>query len=137
MKLMENILRETWQAFSPPTEEVNVVGNWYAVIYKGKRAVTLFIAKANKRFLKDENRTVDKLLMTFLKPKVGPGNILEETPKHLPPDQGMFDPWDVIHGPLKVIYQGSNKFMIPAYKKVKGIFESVKIIDRETLFTLS
>ena len=71
---MENILRETWQAFSPPTEEVNVVGNWYAVIYKGKRAVTLFIAKANKRFLRDENRTVDKLLMTFLKPKVGPCN---------------------------------------------------------------
>ena len=72
---MENILRETWQAFSPPTEKVNVVGNWCAVIYKGKRAVTLFIAKTNKRFLKDENGTVDKLLMT--------GNILEETP----PDQ--------------------------------------------------
>jgi len=39
--------------------------------------------------------------MTCLKPKVGLGNILEDTTKHLPPDQGMFDPWDVIYGPFE------------------------------------
>jgi len=48
--------------------------------------------------LHDENGRVDKLLMTCLKPKVGLGNILEDTTT---PDQGMFDPWDVIYGPFE------------------------------------
>ena len=34
--------------------------------------------------------------VTCLKPKIGSGKIFEETPKHLPPDQDMFNLSDVI-----------------------------------------
>ena len=40
--------------------------------------------------------------MRCLKPKVGMGTILEDTPNHLP-DIAMFKLYDVIAGPLEVI----------------------------------
>ena len=78
----------------------------------------------------DEGRQVDKVLLTCLKPKIGPGNILEETPKHLPPDQDMFNLSDVIYGPIEAILYGSEKFKIPKYDCVKNLFDQVKTINR-------
>jgi len=89
--LDEVTLKKIWSVISPPNVEADIVGKWFGVIYSSKKRASLFIAKINKRFLHDENGRVDKLLMTCLKPKVGLGNILEDTTKHLPPDQGMFD----------------------------------------------
>ena len=86
------------------------------------------------RFLEDSDGKIEKVLMTCLKPKVGLGTIVEDTPKHLPPDEDMFDPWDVIYGPLQAIPHGSDKFDIPDYEKVKELFTIVKNFDRKELF---
>ena len=85
------------------------------------------------RFLEDSDGKVGKVLMTCLKPKVGLGTIVEDTPKHLPPDEDMFDSWDVIYGPLQAIPHGSDKFDVPDYEKVKELFTIVKIFDRKEL----
>ena len=42
------------------------------------------------RFLVDEDGYIDTLCMRCLKPKVGSGTILEDTPTHLPPDEHLF-----------------------------------------------
>ena len=65
--------------FSPPNEESEIVGKWFACIYSTKRSPNLFIAKACKRLLVDENGAVHKILLTLLKPKIGSGTVLEKT----------------------------------------------------------
>lgn len=127
-------LNRVWSSINWPVEEDEIVGRWFAVIYNGKRTKTLYIAKANRRFLEDENGSIDKLLMTCLKPKVGLETLLEDTPKHLPPDQDMFDPWDIIYGPMMAVNHGTDKFEVPKYEEAKKFFHSVKNIDRKKLF---
>ena len=86
---------------------------------------TLYIAKLNTRFLKDEDGKIDKLFkMTCLKPKVGFGTLLENSSKYLHPDQGMFDPWDIIYGPMTAVRHGSNKFNVPEYYKADKVFRN-------------
>ena len=55
----------------PPILESDLVGKRFAVVYQGKRNAVLYIAKVERRFLSDEEGTVDKFLMICLKPKVG------------------------------------------------------------------
>ena len=127
-------LNKVWSSISWPVEENEILGKWFAVIYNGKRTKTLYIAKVNRRFLEDENGSIDKVLLTCLKPKVGLGTLLEDTPKHLPPDQGMFDPWDIIYGPMIAVAHGTDKFNVPKYEEAKKFFDSVKNMDRKELF---
>jgi len=76
---------------SPPVKEEDIIGKWFGVVYRTEKfAPALYVAKALKRFLADENGIVECLQMECLLPKVGSGNILIATPKHLPPDIGMF-----------------------------------------------
>lgn len=79
-------------------------------MYSRKHSKILYIAKLDQRFLANVDGEVDKILMTCLKPKVKLGAVLEDTPKHLPPDQGMFDRWDIIFGPIEAVPLESNKF---------------------------
>ena len=73
--------------------------------------------------------------MTCLKPKVKLGAVLEDIPKHLPPDQGMFQPcWYIISDPMEAVPLGSNKFNSPKYNKAKTVFEAVKNIDPRKLY---
>ena len=56
--------------------------------------------------------------MKCLKPKVGSGTVLEDTPAHLPPDESYFNLSDVIAGPLEVITiinsnEGISKIQCP------------------------
>ena len=55
-----------------------------------------------KQFLDNENGNVYAIEMGCLKPKVGLGTIMEDTPDHLP-DIGVFNIEDVIDGPLEVL----------------------------------
>ena len=50
--------------------------------------------------------------MHCLKPKVGSGNILEDTTSHLPPDEIHFPLCDVIAGPLHVFPKGSTRLEV-------------------------
>ena len=96
------IMKRTWAYLSPPNEEKNLIGKWFAVCYKGKKSESLYISKVVLRFLIDKDGPVECLLMKSLKPKVGSGTILEDTPSHLPADESMFDLHDVIAGPIDV-----------------------------------
>ena len=45
---------------------------------------SLIVLMRMMKFIFDKDDDVDELDMKFLKPKVGTGNILEDTPSHLP-----------------------------------------------------
>ena len=127
---IEDDLINTWEFLSPPSKEEDIIEEkWFAVIYAKKRTQHLFVAKANHRFLVDEGGQVDTVLLTCLKPKIGSGNILEETPKHLPHDQDMFNLSDVIYGSIEAIQYGSDKFNIPKYDYVKTV-NRVKMLQK-------
>ena len=126
-------MKDTWRFVSPPNEESNVVGKWHAVCYQGKKSINLFVEKANYRFIEDKNGPVDNIIMTCLKPKVGSGNLLEDTPKHLPADEAPFDMSNIIAGPLEVIPKGPTHILVPCYEDMKCHFELVKNIDRASL----
>ena len=105
-------------------------------MYSRKHSKILYIAKLDQRFLANVDGEVDKILMTCLKPKIGLGTILEDTPKHLPPDHKMFNPWDIIFGPMEAVPLGSNKFNISKYEEARTVFEAAKNIDCRKLKTL-
>ena len=126
------VLRATWESLSPPVTEESVLGKWYAVIYETKRASRLFVGKIMKRFLVDENGPVESLQIRCLKPKVGSGTLLEDTPKHLP-DISIFNLHDVIYGPLKVVPVKGGKFDVPDYEQIVKHFDCVKSLDRNSL----
>ena len=99
-------MKETWHSLSPPKPEEEIVGNWYGVVWQGKRGEVLYIAQVVRRFLVDKDGPIDSILMRCLKPKIGSGITLEDTPKHLPPDESHFQLSNVIAGPMKVIAKG-------------------------------
>ena len=106
-------------------------GEWFAVIMNGKKRKTLYVAELLSRFLVDEAGPVDKLEMRCLMPKVGSGNILNDTPELHPEDIGMFDLKDVIAGPLSVskVSKRSRKYSVAEYDQVVKLFNDVKDTD--------
>ena len=110
-----NKLKETWKSLSPPINETDIIGKWYGLSWTTKRSNTLFVGKLVRRFLVDENGPVDSVIMRCLKPKVGSGIILEDTPSHLPPDESRFPLCNVIAGHLEVSPKGSTQWEIPMY----------------------
>ena len=127
-------MKKAWEYLSPPNKEEDLIGKWFGVSYQGKRGEILYISKLVSRFLFDEDGPVDKLIMRSLKPKIGSGTILEDTPAHLPPDESSFNLTDVIAGPLEVNpLKGSSKFDVPKYNQVKENFSILKNKDRKNL----
>ena len=115
-------MTDVWFSITVKEDEIK----WFAVMYNGKRK-TLYIAKLNTRFLKDEDGKINKLFkMTCLKPKVGFGTLLENSSKYLHPDQGMFDPWNIIYDLVTAIPCGSNKFDVPEYYKAHQVFLNIR-----------
>ena len=78
----------------------------------------------------DENGPVDSVIMRCLKPKVGSGIILEDTPSHLLPDESHFPLCNVIAGPLEVSPKGSTRWEIPMYNELKAHFDIVSQLNR-------
>ena len=79
----------------------------------------------------DDDGPVTCIELRCLKPKVGSGTILEETPPHLKPDDWIFQIQDVIAGPLPdVEYKGNCKFDIPSYDQLVDHFNSVSGLSR-------
>ena len=117
---------------SPPKPENEIRGSWYGVIYEKGRKKILFVAKVINRFLHDENGPVDKLRMRCLKPKYGSGNLLQDTPWHLPDDVDDFSLTDVISGPLIVTPKGSENFEVKDYDKAIELFNQATKIDRKS-----
>ena len=62
--------------------------------------------------------------MRCLKPKVGSGTELEDTPDHLP-EIGDFELKDIIKGPIEVIPKGSTKFVVPDYEAIASFYRQI------------
>ena len=119
-----DILRSTWETLSPPVPDEDMLGKWYAVIYPTQWARRLYVGK--KRFLLEKNGDVDCVQVCCLKPKVGSGTLLEDTPTHLP-DVFLFKLADIIYGPLEVIPMKAAKFDVPEYGKVVEYLQTVDL----------
>ena len=97
-----NVATATWLGLSTPVEKSSIMGKWYARIYEMKKYSKLFVGRQLTRFLDEENGKDEAIEMRCLKPKVGTGTILEDTPDPFP-DIGMFKLYDKIARPLEVI----------------------------------
>ena len=128
-------LKNCWKGLAPPTKETEVIGRWYAAIFATKRTKRLYVGRLLKRFLKDEDGDVDSIQLHCLKPKVGSGTVLEDTPDHLP-DISIFPVHDVIAGPLNVIQIRGEKMDIPDYDLIEDMFHKVSGLNRLELFNL-
>ena len=137
---IELSLQSLWKSISPPTKEEDILQQWYGCIYqeynktKGSKKQAVFVAKATRRFLSDENGKAYALEMESLKPKIGSGTILQSVPQHQGRDISVYPLHNIIAGPLEVIPMKNNKWNIPAYESVKEVFSKCEQIDRENIF---
>ena len=93
----------------------------------------LYIGKAVRRFLHDENGPVESILIRCLKLKVGSGTVLEDAPAHQPPDESSFLLSEIIDGPLVVTPKGSKIFEVPQYDQIQEHFRQTLKLDRTKL----
>jgi hypothetical protein len=126
------LLQKTWETLRPPVTEETIKGKWYGVIFSNKRCNQLFIGKVLRRLLVDENGPVESIEFRCLKPKVGSGTVIDDTPLHLP-DISLFSLSDIIYGPLEVIPLKGQKFNVPLYPAVVEQFNDVNSLDRKRL----
>ena len=131
------LLKSTWASVGLDHKEENLIGKWYGVVYRGKKKVTLYIAKVLNRFLMDVDGPVKSLLMECLMPKTGSGNQLKAAPSHLPADVSEFEVKDIIYGPVKVIpkERDSRTFIVPNYEDIVSHFAEVKSLDIDDVYT--
>ena len=78
-----------------------------------------------KRFLKDENGPAESMELDCLSLAVGSSEVLEEAPKHLRRDIGVFSAHDIITGPLDLTIKSSTKQNTPEYPLVVKSFNFV------------
>lgn len=84
--LIINKLNKLWNSLSPPFQESSVINQLDGVVYETKKLQILYIGKLIHCLIDDENWDIELLQIRCLKPKVGMGTILEDTPAHLPLD---------------------------------------------------
>ena len=84
----------------------------------------------------EEDGKVCSVEMSCLKPKVGLGTLMEETPEHLP-DVAIFQIEDIIDGPITALPMKRKKWEIPDYDKIFSYFQEVSEIDRISLKNMS
>ena len=85
-----------WRAISPSNKEDEVMGKWFGVVSHGGKVPMLHVAKLLRCLLDDENGPVASVKMECLMAKVGPSDVLQATPFHLPCDIAIFSLQDVI-----------------------------------------
>ena len=117
-----------------------VIDQWYAVVWCTKQSQTLYFGQVKKRFLVDADGPVDCISFSWLKPKSGPGNILEgHDSKKI--DVENLETADIIYKPshVKTIekratmvrttrdkVEKENLFEVNRYKQIKKLFEFVR-----------
>ena len=125
------ILGECWKGLSPPISETEIVGKWYACIFKAKKKTYLYIGRATRRFLNDEGGLITALEIDCLEQKLGvTDNVLKQGQQ----DIGIFAAKDVICGPLQMFPLQRGRWECPKYNEIRSLFEKVKKDDREQLY---
>ena len=89
-------IQGAWKTISPSNKEDEVMGKWFGVVSHGGKVPMLHVAKLLRCLLDDENGPVASVKMECLMAKVGPSDVLQATPFHLPCDIAIFSLQDVI-----------------------------------------
>ena len=84
-----------------------------------------------KRFLRDENGPTQSLEIDCLSLEVGSPEVLEEHPKHLGCDIGVFLAHDIIAGPLDLTIMSSTKWNAPEYPLIIKTLNFVEKVPRQ------
>ena len=90
-----------------------------------KIKLKLFVGNVLKRFLRDESGPTESMELHYLSLAVGSPEVLEELPKHLGCDIGVFSAHDIIAGPLDLTIKSSTKWNTPEYPLVVKTFNFV------------
>ena len=112
VKAAEKPMQVTWSCLSPPYAEKDIMGKGYGEVWQGKRTETLYVSQVIRRFLVDEDGAVESILMHCLKPKTGSGITLEDTSKHLLPDELQFELSNIIAGPFEGSFQMAQSVLM-------------------------
>ena len=128
----EVALKELWKTLSPPTKEEDIVQHWYGAIFSSKKKDYLYVGKAIRRYLDDENGPVSGIELDCLNPHVGSDTILElYRDRH---DIDIFPAFNIISGPLIVETLRSNKWNVPKLDGLKILYEKYVKLDRKSIF---
>ena len=127
-------LKLFWKNISPPTKEKEVVGKWYAAIFKdNKGKQNLCIGRALRRFLEEEDGKISHLEIDCLKPHVGTSNIMDEYPEHQN-DVYMFKASDVFFGPVIMEPYLKRKWKVGNLDQITNYYDKITGIDRMSLY---
>ena len=128
-------LRKVWNEINLPVAEDAIKSKFFAAVYypdqSKKRKPKLFVGRVLKRFLRDENGPTESLELDCLSLAVGSPEALEEPPKHLGHDIGVFLAHDIIAGPLDLTIKSSTKWNAPEYRLVVKTFNFVEKMPRQ------
>ena len=118
-------LNHIWKGLSPPVLEEDIMGSCYGAIFQNKRMNQLYIGKLARRFLSDENESVE---LEELRPKSGGGTDLEQPPIDSR-SFGLYKLEDIIAGPLKLI-PTKNGYQMQLYPTLLKLHTMLEKLDR-------
>ena len=125
-------LMQFWKSVSPPVNESSIKGKWFAAIYNDSNKKSLYIGRAIRRFLIDDDGEVTHLELDCLKPRVGNVNILDGYPPEHDGDKYLYPLEDVLGGPLDVVpVPRKRSWRVVNLDKIETFFETVKNEDRQ------
>ena len=125
------ILGKCWKGLSPPISATEIVGKWYACIFKAKKKTYLYIGRATRRFLNDEGGLITTLEIDCLEQKLSvTENILKRGQQHI----GIFAVKNVICSPLQMFSLQRSRWECPKCNEIHSLFEKVEKDDREQLY---
>ena len=105
-----------------------MIGTKYigAIYYNSKGKGILFVGKIDRRFLEDKNGPGHSMELDCLKPAIGRTTVLDEIPRHLERDIGLFPIYDIMSGPLKMKKLTPGRWSVPGYPKLRKTFQIVE-----------
>ena len=122
---------------SSPLPESDLKTACYTAIFnapKRKREI-LYVGRVTKRFLLEENGSVDCLELDCLKPASRPSfTRLEKAQEHFGKDVSVFKAYNVIAGSLKIVYVEVKKWKFYGYLDVFRYLKTVEREDRKSIF---
>ena len=129
-------LTDLWNIFNLSVNKDDIVNKYFGTIFcNRKNNEHLFVGRAEKLFINEEQQVVSAIQLNCLKKKHGTSNnILEEYLIHLSGDIDVFPVWNIITPPLKMIPKTSGKLEFPGYQDVLKTFQNVKSSPKEEIY---
>ena len=125
----------------PPTKEEYLQECYFAVVYVDpKKQRSMFIGKAIKRWLHDEQGTVQAITFDFLKPKtINEDDILDKHDQD-GTDQEIIPVQQIIAGPLRVAavtttsYRSKRRVRIYDYQAIVKVYAFVQKLELQKVY---